>query len=446
MSSFNFVLTHEQQLRSWYYSEVLQNLSKGNKIVLYLPSDLQKQPSLEPDGSLVVKFWDVSEFDNNSIVNYLNLNKHRKNKSFRNKIVKEIYDEKIATNHISKTFLFLLAIKRKPRLFLTRNRYFFNKYFRKHMRNTLKFTPPISAEKNIWYVVVSISDQKTTEILNTLELLRLPVVQIIENWDNPSSKLCINNSPMAVLVWSEQMKKHVSEIHHYPPGKIFVMGSARFPTKHEIHLASKPKLSSKVRLQVFYAGFFSECVDRTKIVNLYDALDASIDGETFTLVVRPHPMMFDFVSSELINLEGRKIELDFTEEDSNNKTKWPTTNAAMYQAMLNSDIVIGSPTTILLEAIMFNKRIIIDLTGCETHFNSSEMYFKNYEHFDEIIACEAIRKFSSYDELSKIFESEFDEEQYRKDISDLRNYLIKLNEISYESDFIETHQALSRML
>jgi hypothetical protein len=89
--------------------------------------------------------------------------------------------------------------------------------------------------------------------------IRLPVVQIIENWDNPSSKLCINNSPIAVLVWSDQMKKHVSEIHHYPPEKISVIGSARFPTKHEIVLASKPKLNSKEHLQVFHAGFFGMC-------------------------------------------------------------------------------------------------------------------------------------------------------------------------------------------
>jgi hypothetical protein len=114
--------------------------------------------------------------------------------------------------------------------------------------------------------------------------------------------------------------------------------------------------------------------------------------------------------------------------------------------MLNSDIVIGSPTTILLEAIMFNKRIIMNLTGCDTHFNSSEMYFKNYEHFDEIIACQGIKKFSTYSDLSKILDTEFDEEQYRSDISDLRDYLIKLNETSYESEFIKTHQAISRML
>jgi hypothetical protein len=75
---------------------------------------------------------------------------------------------------------------------------------------------------------------------------------------------------------------------------------------------------------------FSECVNRTKIVNLYDALYRSIDEKGLTLVVRPHPMMLNYVSSELLNLEGRKIKLDITEEDSNNKTKWPTTNAAMY--------------------------------------------------------------------------------------------------------------------
>ena len=74
------------------------------------------------------------------------------------------------------------------------------------------------------------------------------------------------------------------------------------------------------------------------------------------------------------------------------------------------------------------------------------MYFKNYEHIDEIIAFEGIRKFSSYNELSKILESEFDEEQYLADISDLRDYLIKLNETSYESDFLAAHQKLSRML
>ena len=446
MSSFNFVLTHEQQLRSWYYSDVIRNLSNSNEIVLYLPSDLPNHLSLKSEETIKIKFWEVSEFENNWIVNYLNLNRHRKNKSFGNKIIKEIYDGKQVKNYISKTLLLLLAIKRKPLLFLTRNRYFLNRYFQKYMRNVLKFTPPKSAEKEIWYVVVSISDQKTVEILNTLELLKLPVVQIIENWDNPSSKLCINNSPMAVLVWSEQMKKHVSEIHQYPPGNICVIGSARFPSKYEIDITSKPKLNPQKHLQVFYPGFFSECVNRTKIVNLYDGLEASFDGKPFTLVVRPHPMMLNFVSSELVKLEGRRIELDFTQEDSNNKTKWPTTNAAMYQSMLNSDIVIGSPTTILLEAIMFNKRIILDLTGCKTHFNSSEMYFKNYEHFDEIIACEGIRKFSSYNELSKILESEFDEEQYLADISDLRDYLIKLNETSYESDFLAAHQKLSRML
>ena len=80
--------------------------------------------------------------------------------------------------------------------------------------------------------------------------------------------------------------------------------------------------------------------------------------------------------------------------------EWPEIDSRLYKKMLDSDIVIGTPSTYLLESIILEKKVILDFRTIGKKKSPKEVFLGS-EHFLEILSCDAIVRFDNLPELSK---------------------------------------------
>ena len=427
------VITQRQNLRTWVYQGLLDSLADRFKVTLYIPEQLS---DLGLNNAKVnVIHWRVN---NNAywerITHFLTLTRHRHYKSYAERIKRSLLDEKMFDNRVDFSFNLLKSFKRKPMLYLLHLKLIFRLvefFHERHIsRHLLKNVP----KSSVHLVVVSLSDYVTSILLASLRSEGCHIVQIVDNWDNLSSKLCPVYSPDKIIVWSEQTKKHAVEIHEASASQVLILGSPRFPNRRIIdslvrHHERDIKPGDK-KVRIFYAGFFSECNNLDSILELFGEIESKLEMYQFQFIFRPHPMNLPHKRiSEHHHLKISNLEIEEPFIDEKNTSGWPLFSESLYTGLLDSDVVIVSPSTFLLEALLFNKRIILDNRDCSLHYNSPRRHFLQNNHLDEIILSSTIPRINNTNEAPQILLESLANEM--KASETLKDYLIYNDDQDY---------------
>ena len=426
------VLTQRQHLRTWIYQGHLNTLADNFELSLLLPRSLSEVEIHNP--RIKVDFWDFEQkpfWERLSL--FLLLISHKSSKSFAEKIRKLFLDEK--KNSKSQLVLaYFKSIRRKPLLYLLHIGFifrFFNFLYQKHLSRKVITNIPSS---EIHLVVVSTNDYSTNLVLSSLQSHGCHVVQIMDNWDNLSSKLCPSYSPQKIIVWSEQTRKHALKIHAIDSAKVIVLGSPRFPNSKIVKklISSRQSETMKLpkRIRIFYAGFFSECNSVDSVSNLFESIEKSLPQFEFEFLYRPHPMNIER-DIDYSNLITRVSHLTIHKPliDVKNLSGWPVNTDTFYSEMLNCDIVIGSPSTFLLEEFLFGVNLILDNRDCTVHYNSARRYFSKSEHFEEIISSDKVLRIDRTKDSAKVVLEALG--RVVEPSGELRNYLIYNDDREY---------------
>ncbi len=432
-------LTQRQHLRTWLYQGLLDVLADNFELTLLMPRSLEDVDINHL--RIEVVYWEEEKSELwDRITLYLNLIRHRKYMTFAERIKKLIFDEKKFNSRILIILALIKSLRRKPMLYLLHVRFvylFVKTLHNKHIsRKLIKVLP----KADIHLVVVSLNDYLTTVLLASLEFEKKHVVQIVENWDNLSSKLCPVYSPQKIIVWGEQTKKHAVEIHGVKPNRVVVLGSPRFPSTAAIdnlsHRSNNPQEAGRDRIRIFYAGFFSECSSLNSALELFEKIETDLPQYAFEFVFRPHPMRrTELGKGEQSKAKVCRLVIDNPIIDESNKSGWPTYSESLYEGFLMSDLVIGSPSTFLLEELLFDCRIILDNRDCGIHYNSARMYFSKSTHFEEILSDPSILRINDVSEAADIVLSALSQE--KESINELKNLLIYNDEKEYAYRFLE---------
>jgi hypothetical protein len=75
--------------------------------------------------------------------------------------------------------------------------------------------------------------------------------------------------------------------------------------------------------------------------------------------------------------------------------------------MQNADIVVSTPTSMVIECMILGKRVVLDLTNDGVNRSTTNLAYKNYIHFRILDKINNLEKCFSIDELRERIEYEF---------------------------------------
>ena len=131
------------------------------------------------------------------------------------------------------------------------------------------------------------------ELVDVSKRTGIPLVAIMNSWDNPSSKRAVVGAPDWLLVWGEQTWRHAVEFVGMSPDRAVRFGAAQldvFRTPARIDRAEfcrRNGVDPATRV-LLYAGSSKQTDEFAHVMELDAAIDSGELGAV-TVVYRPHP-------------------------------------------------------------------------------------------------------------------------------------------------------------
>ena len=204
---------------------------------------------------------------------------------------------------------------------------------------------------------------------------------VYDNWDNLSSKTVMLDKPDHLVCFGETSKKFAERIHKVPIKSIHSLGSARF----DAYVSNSPSHLGK-RSEVLIAGSSIALEDHAILNVISKELRISSrreELEDFTFFYRPHPApqgpsaFFDVSSYHGIKLD------EFCQTLHSRKIHWQN-QQDLAKSLFKKKLVIASPTTLLLEALLAGCQVIVPALNVKGIKTSNRKMLGNLEHLRDI--------------------------------------------------------------
>jgi len=245
--------------------------------------------------------------------------------------------------------------------------------------NFLRFLP----EKPDLIVIPSSGmEGKVYEILREARRERMPTILAIENWDNLTSKSVLLVKPSLITVMGPSSIHMARDVQGFQDSHIVSAGLPR----HNLLRTSRKTSSSNNRtgvVKILYAGF-SVPHNEVNVLNfLAKELDEDIEEGRVQLSYRPHPARQPRLGEE--KELNPLIRMDTSSADAFENTQHlPIIDDHFLDSIRGYDIIIATPTTFSLEAMMMNRYVIIDGTNDEIHLTSAYISLNRYLHLEDL--------------------------------------------------------------
>jgi hypothetical protein len=205
-------------------------------------------------------------------------------------------------------------------------------------------------------------------------------IGIIDNWDNISSRPTYDLKPDFITVWGEQTKEQAIKFQKYNKKNIFVIGTPRFD---RYFLERNKNLKSHFKFKYF---LFLESFNNYKNFSLIKKIDNLILTNKnffgYKILYRPHP--WQKKNTEILNeMHFKNLVIDPQLKENyylRNFSPSFQPDISYYSSLIqNATLVIAGPTSMVIEASIFYKKILV--LGYKS--NSQTPYseeLKNFEH------------------------------------------------------------------
>jgi len=251
---------------------------------------------------------------------------------------------------------------------------------------------------------------------------------LIDNWDNLSSKTIYWAFPYHLGVWGQQSKEHAIRMQDFQPQQVTPIGTPRFDRYFILRDQLLPK-----HFDFEYVLFTGLAIPFDELAALR-IIEEEIDSKPDTyggmkVVYRPHPWRQQRISDEHFDENDfTHVIIDPQMRDAYYcKNKHFQPDLSYYPALLkNSRFVVASPTTMIIESLIFHKRVLLLAYDDGVHLTSPHNALTNYEHFKGIEQVEGISLCLDKSSLREQFRSLWmhkEEIDARKQAHDLNYFL-----------------------
>jgi hypothetical protein len=131
------------------------------------------------------------------------------------------------------------------------------------------------------------------ELVESCREREIPLLVIMNSWDNPSTKRAMTGNPDWLLVWGPQTRAHAIKYMQMPPERVINFGAAQFdlyrkpPRISRAEFAQKHGIPTEANI-LLYAGSSKDTDEYSHLRQLNDAIARGDLGNT-VVVYRPHP-------------------------------------------------------------------------------------------------------------------------------------------------------------
>lgn len=246
-----------------------------------------------------------------------------------------------------------------------------------------------------WMIIPCASPSSfVTDLLRFYENRDTRTIVAMDNWDNLTSKSVFPVHPDFITVMGKKDIHYAKLIHEINEEKVLPYGLPRLDV---YRLRSREKvLKFSDVIQILYCGFSLAHSEMKVIDGLAKSLEEQLGIGKFEITYRPHPGALPrFDSYEIANPRIRK----YTFEDLT-RTELPVTDLKFIDEILKFDLVVGGPTTLLLEAMILGKPCVLDLTEDGYHRTTAGNAARRYTHLNDLVKVKGLRLGKSIDEFS----------------------------------------------
>ena len=224
-------------------------------------------------------------------------------------------------------------------------------------------------------------DELTTDYIAEARQIELKSLVAIDNWDNLTSKSVYVVQPDYLTVMGKKCIEHARNIHEIPQQSVLTFGLPRFDAYRK-YLQGKRAVATRPKKRVLYAGFSMAHSEKRIVDVIASHLDEKFGEGCVEMHYRPHPSPIPRID----DYEISHPRVVINGHGSLQRTGMPTMNNDYMSAMQEADVVIGAPTTLMLEAMLLGRPCVIDLTTDPYHRTTASNAAKHFVHMHDLLA------------------------------------------------------------
>jgi hypothetical protein len=300
-----------------------------------------------------------------------------------------------------------------------------------NLNNNLK-NKVLKINPDIIILPTKASDAYYFDLKKISDKYKIKLLYLIDNWDNVSSKSIIFQQQF-YGVWGKQSYNQVKCIHDINLKNIFILGSPRFESYFKL---TNKKIKSHYKFK--YILFLENTYPREIIALKYldDYINKNVALKNFKIIYRPHPWR---KSREIVNIKNYKnVIIDKQIARAYKKKEFSKNfqpNLNYYPSLIkNAEFIIAGPTTMVIESLIFRKKILLLAFKESEHSYSPHNLLKYSEHFKGINTFNNIIINNSLNNLDKDINKIYNIKQSKeKQIDQKRNYFLYRDTKGYKS-------------
>ena len=248
--------------------------------------------------------------------------------------------------------------------------------------------------------------------LNDLILItkdkKIPLIVIMNSWDNPSTKRAVIGKPDWLLVWGKQTYNHSLKYMRMSEKNIIKFGSAQFDIYNSIPKYNKKQFRKYYGLDnntniILYAGSSKGTNEIKHLELINNAIQNDVIKNTI-IIYRPHPWGHGGRNGHLLldqkwtNIIIDKSMINYLKDVKNgNIYRYLSDYKDTHQLLYSVDAVISPLSTILIEAAINGKPSL-----CFLPYSDKSLHFQldnELIHFKEFFQNVNFLKAFGYNEL-----------------------------------------------
>ena len=217
----------------------------------------------------------------------------------------------------------------------------------------------------------------------------------IDGWDNLTSKSVFALTPNYLTVMGELCVNHAVVIHEIDSNSVLPLGLPRFDL-YRSNKRNGGKVKNSTRKRVLYAGFSLAHSEKRVVDTLANYLDARYGLGFVEVHYRPHPQPVPRID----DYEIRNPSVVVTEHGDLSRTGLPQMGDEFISAITEADVVVGAPTTLMLEAMLVGRPCVLDITSDKFHRTTAGNASHRYTHMKDLLAVNELARGETIEQLT----------------------------------------------
>jgi hypothetical protein len=295
-----------------------------------------------------------------------------------------------------------------------------------HDRQQAIFPDGIDRDIKLLIIVSGNRELRSFALIKAMKIYGIKTFISTQNWDNLTSKTFLNELPDLIGVMGNNCIKQVANTQKIESAIIRPCGLPRFNPYRNI----SPDFSAvkKDKYSILYLGTSLPHNEINIVNDLFKYLINFASHRNIIFNYKPHP-----------NRRPRYFEEKLIPDLALNSEKtenYPTIDNMHISQILSSDLIISAPTTMVIEAMLLGKNIILDLSDDGIHRTTSAIAFKSFLHYESLKSIQNLKKAHSYSDLLTLLKLELDFQSFSRleyNIDDL----IENKEVSYSNHILK---------